>query len=141
MKTYTVLFLASLALFLSACERKATVCPEGSVTYISDMASFPKLSATGNPEQASGPVTVEIRGKKTKVDRLVEGPFCNIKLSGKVYVGCDIQIPEWDKEENPTFFKNCDFSVEPGSVIYVGVHNDSIFKKGCGCHTGEIYKE
>ncbi len=92
MKTYTVLFLASLA--LSACERKATVCPEGSVTYISDMESFPKLPATGNPEQASGPVTVEVRGKKMKFDRLVEGPVCNIKLSGKVYVGCDIHIQE-----------------------------------------------
>lgn len=141
MKTYTVLFLASLALFLSACERKATVCPEGSVTYISDMASFPKLSATGNPEQASGPVEVEIRGKKKKFDRLVEGPFCNIKLSGKVYVGCDIQIFEWDKEGNPVFLKGCDFSVEPGSVIYVGKHNNAIFKKGCACHTGEMYKE
>lgn len=141
MKTYTVLFLASLALFLSACERKTTVCPEGSVTYISDMASFPKLPATGNPEQASGPVTVEIRGKQMKVDRLVQGPFCNIKLSGKVYVGCDIQIPEWDKEGNPVFFKNCDFSVEPGSVIYVGGHNDAIFKKGCACHTGKIMVE
>jgi len=141
MKTYTVLFLAFLALFLSACERKATVCPEGSVTYLSDMASFPKLSATGNPEQGSGPVTVEIRGKQMKFDRLVEGPFCNIKLSGKVYVGCDIQIFEWDKEGNPVFLKDCDFSVETGSVIYVGKHNNAIFKKGCACHTGEMYKE
>jgi hypothetical protein len=141
MKTHIVLFFVSVALFSTACERKATVCPEGSVTYISDMASFPKLNETGNPEQASGPVTVEIKGKKVKFDRLVEGPFCNIKLSGKVYVGCNIQIPEWDKEENPTFLKNCDFSVEPGSVIYVGKHNNAIFKKGCACHTGEMYKE
>lgn len=141
MKTYTVLFVASLALFLSACERKASVCPAGSVTYLSDVASFPKLSAAGSPEQASGPATVEIRGKQVKVDRLVEGPLCNINLSGKVYVGCNIQIPEWDKEENPTFLKNCDFSVEPGSVIYVGVHNNAIFKKGCACHTGEMYKQ
>lgn len=141
MKTCTVLFLASLALIVSACERKAIVCPEGSVTYLSDMASFPTLSATGNPEQSSGPVTVEVGGKQMKFDRLVEGPFCNIKLSGKVYVGCDIQIPEWDKEENPVFLKYCDFSVEPGSVIYVGAHNNTVFKKGCACHTGEMYKE
>ena len=137
MKTYIVLFLVSVALFSTACERKAIVCSEGSVTYLPGIQALPKLSAAGNP----APVEVEIRGKKMKFDRLVEGPFCNIKLSGKVYVGCNIQIPEWDKEENPTFLKNCDFSVEPGSVIYVGVHNNAIFKKGCACHTGEMYKE
>lgn len=139
MKTYTVLFLVSLALFLSACERKTNVCPEGSVTYLSDMESFPKLSVTDNPEQAFQPVTVQIRGKKMKVDRLVQGPLCNVKLSGKVYVGCDIQIPKW--EDAPRFFEDCDFSVEPGSVIYVGVHNDAVYKKGCACHTGEMMVE
>ena len=137
MKTHAVLFFVFVALFSTACERKAIVCPEGSVTYISDMASFPKLTSAGN----SAPVEVEIRGKTMKFDRLVEGPFCNIKLSGKVYVGCDIQILEWDKEENPVFLKDCDFSVEPGSTIYVGVHNNAVFKKGCACHTGQMYKE
>lgn len=141
MKTYIVLFLVSVALLSTACERKATVCSEGSVTYISDMAAFPKLSSTENPAKASGPVMVEVGGKQIKFDRLVEGPFCNIKLSGKVYVGCDIQIFEWDKEGNPVFLKDCDFSVEPGSVIYVGKHNNAMFKKGCACHTGEMYKE
>ncbi len=137
MKTYTVLFVASLALFLSACERKSIVCPEGSVTYLPDIQALPKLTSAGN----AAPVEVEIRGKTMKFDRLVEGPLCNINLSGKVYVGCDIQLQEWDKEGNPTFLKNCDFSVEPGSVIYVGLHNNAIFKKGCACHTGEMYKE
>jgi hypothetical protein len=141
MKIYTALLIASSVLFFSACERKAIVCPEGSVTYLPDPESFPKLPAAGNPAQASGPVTVEIKGKKMEVDRFVEGPLCNIKLSGKVYVGCNIQIPGWDKEENPVFFKNCDFSVEPGSVIYVAPHNDAVYKKGCACHTGEMYKE
>jgi hypothetical protein len=141
MKTHAILSLAFSVLLLSACERKATVCPEGSVTHLPDVEAFPKLSSTENPVKASGPVTVEVRGKQMKFDRLVEGPFCNIKLSGKVYVGCNIQIPEWDKEENPTFLENCDFSVEPGSVIYVGPHNNAIFKKGCACHTGEMYKE
>ena len=141
MKTHAVLFFVFVALFSTACERKATVCPEGSVTYLPDLQAFPKLSSTDNPAKASGPVTVEIGGKQMKFDRLVEGPFCNIKLSGKVYVGCDIQIFEWDKEGNPVFLKDCDFSVEPGSVIYVGRHNNAIFKKGCACHTGRMYKE
>ena len=141
MKTSIALLLASSFLFLSACERKAIVCPEGSVTYLPDLQAFPKLSSTDNPANASGPVTVEVGGKQMKFDRLVEGPFCNIKLSGKVYVGCDIQIFEWDKEGNPVFLKDCDFSVEPGSVIYVGKHNNAIFKKGCACHTGEMYVE
>lgn len=139
MKIHAVLLLAVLMLFLSACERKTTVCPEGSVTYLTDVAAFPKLNSAGNPGPASGPVEVEVRGKKMKFDRFVEGPLCNIKLSGKVYIGCDIQIPEW--KDAPRFFENCDFSVEPGSVIYVGVHNDAIYKKGCACHTGEMMVE
>ena len=141
MKTYIVLFLVSVALLSTACERKAIVCPEGSVTYLPDLQAFPQLSSTDNPAKASGPVTVKVGGKQMKFDRLVEGPFCNIKLSGKVYVGCDIQILEWDKEGNPVFLKDCDFSVEPGSTIYVGVHNNAMFKKGCACHTGQMYKE
>ena len=141
MKSFIALLLASSFLFLSGCERKKTVCPEGSVTYLSDIASFPKPSSTGNPEQVYMPATVEIKGKMTKVDMLVQGPLCNTKLAGKVYVACDIQIPEWDKEHPPVFLKYCDFRVEPGSVIYVAPHNDAVFKKGCACHTGEMYVE
>jgi len=141
MKTSIALLLASSFLLLSACERKAIVCSEGSVTYLSDVGLFPKSSSTGSPEQVYGPATVEIKGKKTKVDMLVQGPLCNTKLAGKVYVACDIQIPEWDKEHPPVFLKDCDFRVEPGSVVYVAVHNDAVFKKGCACHTGEMYVE
>jgi hypothetical protein len=137
MKTYIVLFLVSVAMIPTACERKALVCPEGSVTYLPNIQALPKLSAGDNP----APVDVEIKGKKLKFDRLVEGPLCNIELSGKVYVGCNVQLQEWDKEGNPTFLKNCDFSVAPGSVIYVGPHNNAVFKKGCACHTGQMYKE
>jgi hypothetical protein len=143
MKTFIALLLASNFLFLPACERKAIVCSEGSVTYLSesDIESLAKLSSTGSPEQVYGPATVEIKGKKTKVDMLVQGPICNTKLAGKVYVACDIQIPKWDKEHPPVFFKECDFRVEPGSVVYVAPHNDAVFKKGCACHTGEMYVE
>ncbi len=141
MKTYIAAFLVSVALFSTACERKAIVCPEGSVTYLAGPQAFPKVSSNDNPAGASGPVTVEVGGKQMKFDRLVEGPLCNTKLSGKVYVGCNVQIPQWDKEGNPVFFKGCDFSVEPGSVIYVGGHNNAVFKRGCACHTGEMYKE
>jgi hypothetical protein len=143
MKTSIALLLASSLLFVSACERKAIVCSEGSVTYLSDsdIESLAKLSSTGNPEKAYMPATVEIKGKKTKVDMLVQGPVCNTTLAGKVYVGCDIQIPGWDKEHPPVFFQDCDFKVEPGSVVYVARHNDAVFKKGCACHTGEMYVE
>jgi hypothetical protein len=137
MKTYIAPFLVLVALFSAACERKAIVCPEGSITYLPNIQALPKLSSADNP----APVEVEVKGKKMKFDRLVEGPLCNINLSGKVYVACNVQLQEWDKEGNPTFFKNCDFSVEPGSVIYVGPHNNAVFKKGCACHTGEMYKE
>jgi hypothetical protein len=137
MKTYIAPFLVFVALFSTACERKAIVCPEGSIAYLPNIQTLPRLSSADNP----APVEVEMKGKKMKFDRFVEGPLCNIKLSGKVYVGCNVQLQEWDKEGNPTFFKNCDFSVEPGSVIYVGPHNNAVFKKGCACHTGEMYKE
>lgn len=136
MKYSTILFLVAFVLFVSACERKQTVCPEGSVTYGSDRTSFPKRSSPDHPAQGDSPAMVEIRGKKVKVDRIIQGPLCNDHLSGKVYIGCDIQIAKW--ADRPRFLEECNFTVEPGTVVYVAAHNDTVFKKGCACHTGKL---
>jgi len=127
------------ALLLTACDREQRVCPDGSLTYLSDMNAFQILPAQQNPEHASGPVTVEIRGKLREVDRILLGPLCNDHLQGRVYIGCEIQIAEW--ADAPRFLKECAFSVEPRSVVYVAAHNDTAFKKGCACHTGKLRPE
>ena len=136
MKTYVALLLAFFVLFLPACQRKKTVCPEGSVTYVSDKAAFPPASAAVQPGQTASPVTVKIKGKDVEVDRLIEGPLCNEHLSGRIYVGCNLQIARWEKK--PAFLKECDFTVDPGAVVYVAAHNDQVMLKGCGCHTGKL---
>ena len=82
---------------------------------------------------------VKVRGKMMKVDRVIQGPVCNDHLKGKIYIACDIQILAWEK--TPRFLEDCDFSVEPGSVVYVAAHNDTAFKKGCACHTGKLKPE
>lgn len=136
---YAVVVLSSLTLLVCACDRKQRVCPEGSISYLPDVASFPDRSTRAAVEKAVTPATVEIRGETMEVDRLLEGPFCNDHLSGTIYVSCNIQIPAWG--EAPRFFKDCEFSVAPGTTIYVAPHNDAIFMKGCACHTGELAKK
>ncbi len=91
MKTYTVLFVASLALFLSACERKAIVCPEGSVTYLPDIQALPKLTSAGN----AAPVEVEIRGKTMKFDRLSSAidAACSSLPAGALYRAANSSVP------------------------------------------------
>jgi hypothetical protein len=128
--------LAGLTLLLlSACGPKEPACPAGSITYTTDLAAFPAMPSTS---QALLPETIEIDGRPTPVDRVIHGPLCNEQLSGTVYVACDLELMAWDKEKNPTFLENCDFTVEPGSVVYVAAHYDTAYYNGCSCHTGEI---
>lgn len=70
------------------------------------------------------------------MDRIVQGPLCSDTWSGVVYVACDLQIIEW--EEDPTFLKDCDLNIEPGTVVYVASHNNEPYYKGCSCHTGDV---
>lgn len=71
----------------------------------------------------------------TNVDRIIRGPLCDDSWKGTIYVACDVQVTEW--EEQPTFFKECNLEIVPGSVVYVAAHNDSAYYNGCSCHTGE----
>ena len=122
--------------FLSACQTKnASACPPmtGTPLYLTVP---PEELPTPATETKSSPISIEIGGKTTPVDKVVEGPLCNDTWSGTVYVTCNVQVYPW--VEQPTFLKNCNLSIEPGTVVYVAYHNNTAYYNGCSCHTGEI---
>jgi hypothetical protein len=129
-----ILFLTLLlpALLLSSCAEKQ-VCPTpgDDKRYLSQE----DLVSLNTPVDEMSPTEVSINGKTILVDQLVTGPLCIGQWAGTVYVGCDVQVMEW--EETPLFLKDCDLSIEPGTVVYVAYHNDSAYYNGCSCHTGE----
>lgn len=122
-------------LFLSACGPQAPACPRATGTphYL---VVPPEELPTPVPETNSSPISMEIGGKTINVDKVVEGPLCNDTWSGTVYVTCNVQVYQW--EDQPTFLKNCNLTIEPNTVVYVEYHNDSAYYNGCSCHTGEI---
>jgi hypothetical protein len=126
-----------LIFILTACERSQTVCPQDIGTpeptlQLSDLNAM-------TPEPSSGPTQVEIGGKMTRVDKLVDYPLCNDDWSGVVYVSCDAQVAEaeLDADSNPLFLKGCNLNIAPNTIVYVAAHNDAAYYKGCSCHTGE----
>ena len=136
-KILLVFLSLGLILTLSACERGKSVCPlEDTPRPTLVLAD---LLLTPAPELDSSPVQVEIKGKMTLVDQMVNYPICNDHWSGVVYVTCDAQVADaaLDDEDNPLFFLGCDLTIEPNTVVYVAAHNDSAYYKGCSCHTGE----
>lgn len=136
MKRLFFLPLVVALLFLSACQSpNAPVCPQATGTpryLIVPSEALP----TPTPGPASTPIVMEIGGKTISVDKVVEGPLCNDNWSGTVYVTCNVQVYPW--EEQPTFLKNCNLSITPGTVVYVAYHHDSAYYNGCSCHTSEI---
>ncbi len=101
--------------------------------YHENASDLPPVSTQqGTPGNKNGEV-VKINGKDIHFDTVIHGPLCNNTLSGTVYVACDLEIPKW--QGKPDFFKDCDFSVDPGTVIYVAAHNNTPYYKGCAsCH-------
>jgi hypothetical protein len=77
---------------------------------------------------------VQIGGRAIVVDRIVERTLCNDTWEGTVYFGSDVRVKPW--EGRPTFLKDCDLSIAPGSVVYVAYHNNGAYYNGCPCHTG-----
>jgi len=123
-----------IILMMTSCQSKP-VCPPvvgtPQILKVKPSEQVPDpLSSVG-----STPVEIEINNRWVKVDRLIEGSLCNDHLAGTVYVGCDVQVLEWI--DQPLFLKDCDFSVEPGTVVYVADHNNASYYNGCSCHTGE----
>jgi hypothetical protein len=121
--------------FLSACGPQAPACPTrvGTPRYLFEP---PDELPTATLQSSLSSIPMKIGGKTINVNKVVEGPLCNDTWSGIVYVTCNIQVYQW--EDQPTFLKNCDLTIEPGTVVYVAYHNDAAYYKGCSCHTGEI---
>jgi len=136
MNRRTLLPLCLASLLLAACQASAPTCQPRTGTPQS--LSFPAPTAdTINTSGGSfSPVQMKIGGKAIPVDQVVQGPLCNGRWSGTVYVACDVQVLPW--AEQPTFLEDCDLSIEPGTVVYVAYHNDAPYYNGCSCHTGEL---
>lgn len=136
MKKWLFILTGVALLFLSACQTQEPACQwaTGTPRYMTVFPSESSPTESRNPSPA--PVEMEIGGRTIPVDKVVEGPLCNDSWSGTVYVTCNVQVYPW--EEQPTFLKNCDLSIAPGTVVYVAYHNDTAYYNGCSCHTGEI---
>ena len=127
------LIVISSALILSSCAEKQ-VCPTpGDDRQYLSQADLVSLEA---PAADVSPAEVSVGGKMMTVNRVVSGPLCNDRWQGTVYVGCEVQVLEWS--ETPLFLKDCDLTIEPGTVVYVADHNDAAYYNGCSCHTGEL---
>lgn len=134
---YKFIFLIPvLILLLCACGGSAEACPSAQQTqlYISQP---PETLPTPTPSRAS--LAVEINGKTIPVDKIVSGMLCHDEWYGTVYVTCNVQVYPW--EETPTFLKNCNLTIYPGTVVYVAAHNNTAFYNGCSCHTGELVQK
>lgn len=136
MRAHHLLLLGLALPLLSGCGGSSPACPPRTGTPQS--LSLP--APTADPIHASGgsttPVQMEIGGKAIPVDQVVQGPLCNGRWQGTVYVACDVQVLPWS--EHPKFLKDCDLSIDPGAVVYVAYHNDAPYYNGCSCHTGEL---
>jgi hypothetical protein len=126
------LVLLVVLAFLASCSSKPISCPTatGTPRYLS---APPDQLPT--PATSQDPVELEIGGQTIQVDKVVSGPLCNDTWSGTVYVTCDVQVYPW--QEKPTFLKNCNLAIAPGTVVYVAYHHDTAYYEGCSCHTGE----
>jgi hypothetical protein len=131
MKNYPILLFSIVILLLTACQSESA-CPR--LTGTPQYLTISDLKKPTSMPPSSELMEVEINGKMMAVDKVVTGPLCNDHWKGIVYVACDVQVFEW--EEEPLFLKNCDLSIEPGTVVYVAYHNDAAYYNGCSCHTG-----
>lgn len=133
-----LLSLISLSVFfLASCERQKTVCPADYKTPLPAL-QLTDLINSPSPSSPTGPIEIEIQGKRKQVNKLVDYPLCNDKWSGTVYVSCEARVAEaeLDADANPLFLKGCNLDIAPGTVVYVAAHNDAAYYKGCSCHTG-----
>lgn len=137
-----VVWLLGVLFLLAACQT-TPVCPPDSVTYVEDPSMLPDLPAPDEVGPTPTPTMVDIGGKTIEVDRVIHGPLCNDRWSGRIYVACDVQIVEWTEEEGSYFLDGCDLMIEPGTVVYVAAHNNAPYYKGCAsCHaTGNHVEE
>jgi hypothetical protein len=133
MRSHLIPLLFLCVVGLSACKTAEPYCPPGSITYHSSASELPDSDSQIDAASSMDDKIIDINGKEIEFDTVIHGPLCNNTLSGTVYVACDIEIPRW--QGKPNFFKECEFTVEPGTVIYVAAHNNTAYYKGCAsCH-------
>ena len=134
----TLFFVISLTIISTACERERTGCDDEAATPKPTLQLTDLLAQTPEPDLDKTPIQIEIKGKMTQVDKLVDYPICNDDWNGIVYINCDAQVAEaeLDANDNPLFFKGCNLNIEPNTFVYVAAHNNEAFYKGCSCHTG-----
>ncbi len=120
-----------MVLLAAGCKDTSAVCPPGTGTPQLILLPPDQLPT---PTPAFGPFTVDIGNGELKVDKIVQGPICNDRWSGTVYVSCDVQVYPWT--EQPTFLKDCQLDIDPQAVVYVADHNNTAYYTGCSCHTG-----
>jgi len=135
MKKYLLILAGLGLLILAACNQKQVSACQWVTGTPHYLTVPPEELPTSNPGFSSAPIPMEIGGKTVNVDKVVSGPLCNDTWSGVVYVTCNVQVYPW--EEQPTFLKNCNLTIAPGTIVYVAYHNDSAYYNGCSCHTGE----
>ena len=130
MKAKFLIFLITIFIaILCSCQRTSSFCSSGAISHRDPSDPFPIIFS-----DQKTPQTLEIKRKNINFDQVISGQLCNNNLAGTVYVGCDIEIYSW--KEKSTFLDNCDFEVEPGTIIYVASHNNTAYYKGCdSCHT------
>lgn len=119
----------------SSCQPSQPACPPGSITYLKDSELETIAELLDASSNAPNQEQVLINGKMMMVDKVVRGSLCSDTWRGTVYVPCQIKIFEWEDEAD--FLKDCDLSIEPGTVVYVAAHNDAPYYQGCACHTSE----
>jgi hypothetical protein len=132
-----ILFFVGLILvilLLSACGTTPSICPPVIGTP-QNLEVPPEAIPTSTPGLSPTPFMMDINGLTLPIDRVIEGSLCNDTWSGTVYVTCNVQVYAW--QEKPTFLKNCNLNIEPGTVVYVAYHNNTAYYNGCSCHTGE----
>lgn len=131
MKKMIFLLLISAMFILWGCQSEP-VCPADRIPAYLTITDIQNLSSA-DPSTATEPVEMKINGKLVSVDKVVDGPLCNDNWQGTVYVGCNVQVLEW--EETPLFLKDCNLSIAEGTVVYVARHNNAAYYEGCSCHT------
>lgn len=132
----TALLLGVALLLLAACQESAPVCPPRTGTPQPLSLPAPTAASLNTSGASVTPIRVKIGRRAIPVDQVVQGPLCNGLWRGTVYVACDVQVLPW--ADQPTFLKDCDLSIEPGTIVYVAYHNDTPYYNGCSCHTGEV---
>jgi hypothetical protein len=130
MKRFVVVLIITYVLLLSAC--LATPPPELLYTRTPQPSQTTAATPAQDADPLATPTWVEIEGRTIAVDKLVQGLLCHDTWRGTIYVTEDIQVNSWVDE--PTFLRECNLVVDPGTIVYVAAHPAEVFYRGCTCH-------